>query len=85
MSQAKVDYKKEQKKNIKKTVRNRKIRNIVTTCVLVVVAAGMLGWLGYSGYKSYETAKEDEPKESISVNLDSISDYISSLSSDSEE
>ena len=38
MSQAKVDYKKEQRKNIKKTVRKRKISHVIGITAFVLVA-----------------------------------------------
>ncbi len=81
MSQAKVDYKKEQRKNIKKTVRKRKISHVIGIVVFVLVACGMIGWLGFSGYQTYTEAKANDPaaREEIPVDLDAISDYITEI------
>ena len=80
MSQAKVDYRKEQKKNIKKTVRTRKIKNVIGTTALVVVFCAVVGWLGYSGVSKYMDYKEANAKTvTTPVDLTAISDYMSSL------
>ncbi len=79
MSQEKVDYKKEQKKNIKKTIRQRKASNIVITTLLVVFAVAVVGWLSYSGYKSYLTAKANAPRESIPIDVSDMTNYLNSL------
>ncbi len=96
MSQAKVDYKKEQRKNIKKTVRKRKISHVIGMIVFALVACGMIGWLGFSGYQTYTEAKANgtSTREEIPVDLDAISDYLTEITpveetteetSDSEE
>ena len=80
MSQAKVDYRKEQKKNIKKTVRTRKIKSMVGTGVLVVVLAAVVAWLGYSGVSKYMAYKAENAKTTTTaVDLTAISDYLTSL------
>ena len=86
MSQAKVDYKKEQRKNIKKTVRKRKISHVIGITAFVLVACGMIGWLGYSGYQTYTEAKANDPAsiEEIPVDLDAISDYLTEITPEEE-
>ena len=80
MSQAKVDYRKEQKKNIKKTVRTRKIKSAVGTTVLVLVLAAVVAWLGYSGVSKYMAyQKENAKTTTTAVDLTAISDYMTSL------
>ncbi len=80
MSQAKVDYRKEQKKNIKKTVRTRKITSIIRTCIIVVVLAAVVAWLGYSGVSKYMAYRDENKKAtSTAVDLTAISDYLTSL------
>ena len=81
MSQAKVDYKKEQRKNIKKTVRKRKVSHVLAMVAFAVVACGMIGWLVFSGYQTYTEAKSNGAvaAEEIPVDLDAISDYISDM------
>ena len=87
MSQAKVDYKKEQRKNIKKTVRKRKISHVIGMVAFVLVFCGMLGWLGYSGYQTIKKAQTSEAatKEEIPVDLDAISDYLSEITPETTE
>ena len=87
MSQAKVDYKKEQRKNIKKTVRKRKISHVIGMAAFVLVFCGMLGWLGYSGYQTIKKAQTSEAatKEEIPVDLDAISDYLSEITPETTE
>lgn len=93
MSQAKVDYKKEQRKNIKKTVRKRKVSHVIGITAFVVVACGMIGWVGYSGYQTIKKAQAngETAQEEIPVDLDAISDYLTEItpeepaSEDSEE
>ena len=86
MSQAKVDYKKEQRKNIKKTIRKRKISHVIGMVVFVLIACGIIGWLGFSVYQTYTEAKASEPaaRENIPIDLDAISDYISDIEPEEE-
>lgn len=86
MSQAKVDYKKEQRKNIKKIVRKRKVSHVIGITAFVLVACGMIGWLGYSGYQTYTEAKANDPAsiEEIPVDLDAISDYLTEITPEEE-
>ena len=80
MSQAKVDYRKEQKKNIKKTVRTRKITSALRTAALVIVLGAVVAWLGYSGVTKYMKYQEENKKTTTTaVDLTSISDYLSSI------
>ena len=80
MSQAKVNYRKEQKKNIKKTVRNRKIKNALGTTALVAVLIAVVAWLGYSGVSKYMAYKEENRETATTaVDLTSISDYLTGL------
>ena len=80
MSQAKVDYRKEQKKNIKKTVRTRKITTAIRTVAFIVVLGAAVAWLGYSGVSKYMNYKEENKKTTTTaVDLTAVSDYLSSL------
>ena len=77
MSQAKVDYRKEQKKNIKKTVRTRKITTAIRASVLGVVLVAAVAWLGYSGVSKYMTYREENKSVvTTPVDLTAISDYL---------
>lgn len=76
MSQAKVDRYKEEKKNRKKIMAKEKRMRIAGYIVGCLVAVRIIGWAGYSGYSAYEASK---PMETIYANLDSVTDYMSSL------
>ena len=73
MSQAKVDRYKEEKKNRKKIMAKEKRMRIAGYVAGCLVAAG------YSGYSAYEANK---PMETIYANLDSVTDYMSSLNAE---
>ena len=79
MSQAKVDRYKEEKKNRKKIMAKEKRMRIAGYVASCLVAAGIIGWAGYSGYSAYEANK---PMEPIYANLDSVTDYMSSLNAE---
>ena len=79
MSQAKVDRYKEEKKNRKKIMAKEKRMRIAGDVAGCLVAAGIIGWAGYSGYSAYEANK---PMETIYANLDSVTDYMSSLNAE---
>ncbi len=79
MSQAKVDYNKEKKKNVKKTLAaaRRKRRAAIAATVVVCVAA--LGGIGYWGYGQYQTYKEEHVVSTV-VNFSAVTDYLNNLS-----
>lgn len=79
MSQAKVDRYKEEKKNRKKIMAKEKRIRIAGYTAGCLVIAAIIGWAGYSGYRAYEANK---PMETIYANLDSITDYMSSLNAE---
>ena len=92
MSQAKVDRYKEEKKNRKKTMAKEKRTDhdpllteigcggflLAVVCGWLVVIA-LAGWAGVSGYRIYESKK---PVETIYANVDAITDYMNSLSTE---
>ena len=81
MSQEKVDYKKAQKKNIKKTVRKRKVSHVIGTIVFAVVVCGMIGWLGFSGYQTISKAKSNDAsaEKSIPIDMDALNEYMKEI------
>lgn len=79
MSQAKVDRYKEEKKNRKKIMAKEKRVRITGYIAGCAVAIAIVGWAGYSGYRAYEANK---PMETIYANLDSVTDYMSSLNAE---
>lgn len=78
MSQAKVDYNKEQKYNRKKLVKKQKVQRVVGTIAATVVAVALIGWVGFSMYNKQQ---EEKAAEITKLTLDSsaLSDYTSSL------
>ena len=79
MSQAKVDRYKEEKKNRKKTMaKEKRLHLLAVVCGWLVVIA-LAGWAGVSGYRIYESKK---PVETIYANVDAITDYMNSLSTE---
>ena len=78
MSQAKVDRYKEEKKNRKKTMAKEKRLHLAVVGGWLVVIA-LAGWAGVSGYRIYESKK---PVETIYANVDAITDYMNSLSTE---
>lgn len=74
MSQEKVDLHKEEKKNIKKTIKKRKFYNILAIVISCACVAALVVFVSVSGYKKYETYKEDN-KTTISVDLSPIINF----------
>ena len=81
MSQEKVDRYKQDKANRKQIMRKQRITNFVRKGVLALVALALIGWLGYSAYDMYESGKERVVAE---VNYDSVTDYLNSLTTETE-
>ena len=86
MSQKKVDYHKEQKSNrqniIKKEKRTQMIERIVGTLIALVLVV----WVGFSVYNKVTQVPESEAGEKIEtlINIDSINDYLASLTAEEE-
>ena len=79
MSQAKVDRYKEEKKTRKKTMAKDKRLHLLPVDCGCVVDIAHEGWAGVSGYRIYESKK---PVETIYANVDAITDYMNSLSTE---
>lgn len=77
MSQAKVDRYKEEKANRKKTMAHEKRMHALGVLCGWLILVAVLGWAGHSAYRIYENNK---PVETIYANLDSINNYLSTLS-----
>lgn len=77
MSQQKVDRYKQEKANRKQIMRRQRIMSIVRRSAAAVVAVALIGWLGFSAYDSYMSNQE---RAEVSVNYDSVTDYLSGLS-----
>lgn len=82
MSQEKVDRYKKEKANRKQIMRKQKMMSFVRKGVLTLVAVALIGWLGYSAYDMYESGKERVVAE---VNYDAVTNYLNSLTADTEQ
>lgn len=81
MSQEKVNYNKEQKKNRKSQVRKKKFEYVLSMVIVVVIAVGIVGWIGYSTYsKVQQSAQENMEYTYTEADTSGLSDYLSSLS-----
>lgn len=78
MSQAKVDYNKEQKYNRKKTVKKKKIHHVLGIVAGVCIAAVLVGWIGLSVYEDYEKKQAEHPTQ-IELDSSALTDYLSSI------
>ncbi|MDD6194665.1 MAG: hypothetical protein PUB19_07185 [Lachnospiraceae bacterium] len=79
MSQAKVDYNKEQKYNRKKLVKKQKRARVLGTIAATLVAVALIGWVGFSTYSKYEEQKEATITK-LTLDSSALSDYTSGLS-----
>lgn len=79
MSQAKVDRYKAEKANRKKTMKKEKIKNTIAAACGTVVCIAVIGWVGYSAYGYFHTQNESSTPTQTEVNLDALSDYMSTL------
>lgn len=82
MSQQKVDRYKQEKANRAKIMKKAKRMSILRRCGFTVVGLALVGWIGVSAYQLYE---EKQPRNSVEVNYDAISNYMSSLTPTDEK
>lgn len=77
MSQEKVERYKQEKANRKQTIKKEKFKMRAYASIFTIIAIALVGWFGYSAYTEYENNKEVVATE---INLDSIDNYLSTLS-----
>lgn len=77
MSQAKVDNRKKQKTNRKKHKASEQFKYRLTMTIMAICAIAIVCYIGYSAYDSL-TANQTVAKTEI--NIDSITDCLTSLS-----
>ena len=82
MSQAKVDARKEQKKNRKKIEAHEKRMTLLRGLIALVVVALIGAWAGYSGYVRHE---ENKPHQTAEVDYTAVNDYLTDMSSHEDE
>ena len=79
MSQAKIDYRKELKKNRKKILQKEKRERMLGYlggCALLLAIAG---WIGYSAYGMYEEAHRLDPLPVLEADISALDDYVDNI------
>ena len=78
MSQAKVDYYKEQKKNRREIMRKEKSRKRLEITALIVILAAVIGWFGYMVYQNV-TASAAASGDRTELDLTALEEYMNNL------
>ncbi len=76
MSQEKVNKYKEAKANRKEIMKKEKQQKTVRRTIVSVCAVALAAWLGYSAINMYQ---ESQPKDSVEVNYDAVTEYQQEL------
>lgn len=76
MSQAKVDARKEYKKNREKFERIERRKAWIRRGIALLIVAFFVAWGGYSAYVAHEDKK---PHKEATVNYQPVSDYLDGL------
>ena len=79
MSQAKVDKRKEEKKNRDKIMRKEKLSRALVALLGVVIVAAIGVWIGFSVYQKQQQI-ELADIQYTDVNMSALYDYENSLS-----
>jgi predicted negative regulator of RcsB-dependent stress response len=81
MSQEKVNKYKEEKANRKANMRKDRMKSMVRRTILLVLSVALVGWVGFS---AYDTWQNNRPRDMVTVNYESITDYLQTLADDVE-
>ncbi len=84
MSQAKIDQRKELKKNRKKIVQKEKRERFLAYCATGILCVAIAGWIGYSAYGVYEEAHANDPLPKVTADVSSVEDFIMDLGNEEE-
>ncbi len=76
MSQEKVDRYKARKANRKKDMALQKVKYRLSIAVTTLCAIAIVGYIGYS---AYDTISSNQTVERTEVNVDSITNYLSTV------
>lgn len=79
MSQEKVDYNKEQKRNRKQIVKKQRRQKALRITLTTIAAVLLVTWVGYSVYTKKQ-AKDAETTNYLTIDSSALSDYLSNLS-----
>lgn len=82
MSQEKVERYKKEKANRKTILKKEKQKAFAIKTASVVVAIAVFSWIGYSAYGAIQSNK---PETVVSVNMNSVNDYLAGLSTDTSQ
>ncbi|MBR2562588.1 MAG: hypothetical protein IKE31_10650 [Eubacterium sp.] len=80
MSQQKVDYHKEQKRNRAKIMKKEKAVKRLEITIAVVVLAALVGWFGYMVAQNRKTAAPTNVNTTV-LSLGAVDSYMSELQS----
>ena len=78
MSQEKVDLHKQEKKNMKGSVKKRKLANVLWVVVFIAIIALVAFWIGFSAYRSYKAAQANTI-EQVPVDVTPLDDFNTEL------
>ena len=76
MSQQKVDRYKQEKYNRKKVLEKEKKTRLIYRISGGIIAIALVGWIGFS---IYSRAEANKPASYTEVNMDAITNYMSTL------
>ena len=76
MSQEKVNRYKEEKVNRKANLRRDRFKNMVRRLVVLVLSLALVAWVVYSAVDTYQA---NRPRDVVTVNYESITDYLQAL------
>ena len=79
MSQAKIDYRKELKKNRKKILKKERRDRVLGYCAGVLLLAAVVGWMGYSAYGLYEEKHANDPLPKVACDISALEDYVTEV------
>jgi hypothetical protein len=82
MSQEKVNRYKEEKANRKAKIRRDRFKSMVRKLILLVLSVALVGWVAYSAVVTYQA---NRPRDMVTVNYESITDYLQALGEDFAE
>jgi cytoskeletal protein RodZ len=82
MSQEKVNRYKEEKANRKAIMRKERMKNMIRKILLLVLSVALIGWIGFSAFITWQ---ENRPRDMVTVNDESITEYLQSLAEVAED
>ena len=81
MSQEKVNRYKEEKINRKAKLRRERIKGMIRKIVVLTLSLALVGWVVYSAVDTYQA---NRPRDMVTVNYESITDYFQTVQDEME-